>query len=124
MENSEIFVGLDLGTTKIDIIVGRRNEHGKIEILGYGKSESIGIMRGVVVLVVVAGSFRRRRQKTFRPLEARTRRGFIALNAATPSLGVTFAEHSVCRNLVVIRIAHVIGAVHECAAHRFGYQMN
>jgi len=48
MENSEIFVGLDLGTTKIDIIVGRRNEHGKIEILGYGKSESIGIMRGVV----------------------------------------------------------------------------
>lgn len=48
MENSEIFVGLDLGTTKIAAIVGRRNEHGKIEILGYGKSESIGIMRGVV----------------------------------------------------------------------------
>jgi len=48
MENSEIFVGLDLGTTKIAVIVGKRNEHGKIEILGYGKSESIGIMRGVV----------------------------------------------------------------------------
>lgn len=48
MESSEIFVGLDLGTTKIAVIVGRRNEYGKIEILGYGKSESIGIMRGVV----------------------------------------------------------------------------
>jgi len=48
MENSEIFVGLDLGTTKIAAIVGRSNEHGKIEILGYGKAESIGIMRGVV----------------------------------------------------------------------------
>ena len=48
MESSEIFVGLDLGTTKIAAIVGKRNEHGKIEILGYGKSESIGIIRGVV----------------------------------------------------------------------------
>jgi cell division protein FtsA len=28
--------------------VGRRNEHGKIEILGYGKTQSIGVRRGVV----------------------------------------------------------------------------
>ncbi len=45
---SEIIVGLDIGTTKIACIVGRRNEFGKIEILGYGKSESIGVKRGVV----------------------------------------------------------------------------
>jgi len=45
---SEIIVGLDIGTTKIACIVGRRNEYGKIEILGYGKSESIGVKRGVV----------------------------------------------------------------------------
>lgn len=48
MENSEIVVGLDIGTTKIACIVGRRNEHGKFEILGMGKSESIGVTRGVV----------------------------------------------------------------------------
>ncbi|MDD3877404.1 MAG: cell division protein FtsA [Bacteroidales bacterium] len=48
METSDIFVGLDLGTTKIAAIVGRKNENGKIEILGYGKAESIGIHRGVV----------------------------------------------------------------------------
>ncbi|MBN2616562.1 MAG: cell division protein FtsA [Bacteroidales bacterium] len=47
MEN-EIIVGLDIGTTKIACIVGRRNEYGKIEILGYGKTESIGVKRGVV----------------------------------------------------------------------------
>lgn len=47
MEN-EIIVGLDIGTTKIACIVGRKNEFGKIEILGYGKSESIGVKRGVV----------------------------------------------------------------------------
>ncbi|HHL57377.1 MAG TPA: cell division protein FtsA, partial [Bacteroidetes bacterium] len=45
---SEIIVGLDIGTTKIACIVGRRNEYGKIEILGYGKTESIGVKRGVV----------------------------------------------------------------------------
>jgi len=47
MEN-EIIVGLDIGTTKIACIVGRKNEFGKIEILGYGKTESIGVKRGVV----------------------------------------------------------------------------
>jgi cell division protein FtsA len=48
MESSEIIVGLDIGTTKIATIVGQRNEHGKIEILGFGRSESIGVKRGVV----------------------------------------------------------------------------
>jgi cell division protein FtsA len=48
MENSAIIVGLDIGTTKICAIVGKKNEFGKIEILGMGKSESLGVMRGVV----------------------------------------------------------------------------
>lgn len=48
MMNSEIIVGLDIGTTKIACLVGRRLESGKIEILGYGKSESLGVSRGVV----------------------------------------------------------------------------
>ncbi len=48
MKTSEIIVGLDIGTTKIAVIVGRRNEYGKIEILGYGKTPSIGVKRGVV----------------------------------------------------------------------------
>jgi cell division protein FtsA len=38
MKTSEIIVGLDIGTTKIAVIVGRKNEYGKIEILGYGKT--------------------------------------------------------------------------------------
>ncbi|HCA82169.1 MAG TPA: cell division protein FtsA, partial [Flavobacteriales bacterium] len=48
MESPEIIVGLDIGTTKIACLVGRKNEHGKIEILGVGKSESVGVTRGVV----------------------------------------------------------------------------
>ncbi len=49
MDPSKVFiVGLDIGTTKIAAIVGQRAEHGKISILGYGKTESIGVKRGVV----------------------------------------------------------------------------
>ncbi len=47
-KNSPIVVGLDIGTTKICAIVGRRSEYGKIEVLGIGKAESAGVTRGVV----------------------------------------------------------------------------
>jgi len=45
---SKIIVGLDIGTTKIACFVGTKNEHGKIEILSMGKSESLGVSRGMV----------------------------------------------------------------------------
>lgn len=45
---SKIIVGLDIGTTKIACFVGKKNEHGKIEILSMGKSESLGVVRGMV----------------------------------------------------------------------------
>lgn len=45
---TEIVVGLDIGTTKIACIVGKRTEHGKIEIVSLGKFESVGVTRGVV----------------------------------------------------------------------------
>src|SRR5690554_2331811 len=47
MENN-IAVGLDIGTTKIVAMIGRKNEYGKVEILGIGKSKSLGVHRGVV----------------------------------------------------------------------------
>lgn len=47
-KNQPIVVGLDIGTTKICVIVGRRSKNGKIEILGLGKAESAGVTRGVV----------------------------------------------------------------------------
>lgn len=45
---SKVIVGLDIGTTKIACFVGRKNEHGKIEILSMGKTESLGVARGIV----------------------------------------------------------------------------
>ncbi|MGC1515393.1 MAG: cell division protein FtsA [Maribacter sp.] len=48
MEQTNYSVGLDIGTTKIVAIIGKQNEYGKIEILGIGKSKSLGVHRGVV----------------------------------------------------------------------------
>ena len=46
--NNEIVVALDIGTTKIIAMAGRKDVHGKLEILGIGKVESVGVIRGVV----------------------------------------------------------------------------
>ncbi len=48
METDKIVVGLDIGTTKICAVVGRKNEYGKLEILGMGKADSDGVIRGIV----------------------------------------------------------------------------
>jgi len=44
-----IIVGLDIGTTKIAAIAGRKNEYGKLEILGFGKANSNGVQHGQVL---------------------------------------------------------------------------
>jgi cell division protein FtsA len=50
MNNEQpIIVGLDIGTTKIAVIAGRKNEYGKLEILGFGKANSNGVKHGQVL---------------------------------------------------------------------------
>ncbi len=48
MEQGKYSIGLDIGTTKIVAIIGKENEYGKIEVLGIGRSKSLGVHRGVV----------------------------------------------------------------------------
>ena len=48
MEENNIAVGLDIGTTKIAAMVGRKDAYGKMEVLGTGKAKSLGVHRGVV----------------------------------------------------------------------------
>ncbi|MBX2990748.1 MAG: cell division protein FtsA [Bacteroidetes bacterium] len=43
-----IIVGLDIGTTKVCAVVAGMDEHGRINILGVGRAQSDGIVRGVV----------------------------------------------------------------------------
>ena len=49
MSEPVYIVGLDIGTTKIACIVGEKDSNGKIKILGYGKAESTGVKRGMVI---------------------------------------------------------------------------
>ncbi|HRW63720.1 MAG TPA: cell division protein FtsA [Bacteroidales bacterium] len=50
MSHKEEFIAaIDIGTTKIVAIVGKRKENGKIEILGMSKTPSKGVKRGVVL---------------------------------------------------------------------------
>jgi cell division protein FtsA len=50
MNNEQpIIVGLDTGTTKIAAIAGRKNEYGKLEILGFGRANSNGVKHGQVL---------------------------------------------------------------------------
>lgn len=44
-----VIVGLDIGTTKVVAIAGRKNEYGKLEVLGFGRAESAGVSHGVVM---------------------------------------------------------------------------
>ena len=52
MSEGKIIVGLDIGTTKVACIVGRKANNGKIEILGCGKTISTGVRRGEVINIV------------------------------------------------------------------------
>ena len=47
--NQPIIVGLDIGTTKVVAIAGRKNEFGKLEILGFGEAKSNGVQHGMVL---------------------------------------------------------------------------
>ena len=46
--NAPIIVGIDIGTTKISVMIGRKDQFDKLEILGMGKAISGGVLRGIV----------------------------------------------------------------------------
>ena len=44
-----IVVGLDIGTTKVACVVGERNGHGGVDVVGIGTHPSTGLRKGVVI---------------------------------------------------------------------------
>ncbi|PID89732.1 MAG: cell division protein FtsA [Bacteroidia bacterium] len=49
MNQEKIVAAIDIGTTKIVAMVGKKNKQGQLEILGVGKANSTGVKRGVVL---------------------------------------------------------------------------
>ncbi len=50
-ENKDIIVSLDIGTTKICCLIAKKLDNEKIDILGVGMAQSIGLLRGVIANV-------------------------------------------------------------------------
>ncbi len=46
--NSDLIVGLDIGTSKVLAIVGEINPHGELEVIGVGHHPTRGLRKGVV----------------------------------------------------------------------------
>ncbi len=49
LESNDIVVGLDIGTTKICAIVGKKTPEGEIKIIGIGQTPSRGLRKGIVI---------------------------------------------------------------------------
>jgi cell division protein FtsA len=49
MSDERVFVGLDIGTTKIAAVVARLDEYNTLNIAGVGNSPSHGLRRGVII---------------------------------------------------------------------------
>jgi cell division protein FtsA len=47
--SEDLIVGLDIGTTKVCVIIGGYNDSGQLEIIGVGTTPSRGLRRGVVI---------------------------------------------------------------------------
>jgi cell division protein FtsA len=48
MDSNDVYVGLDIGTTKVACIIATRSESGLLEVVGVGKCNSIGLRKGVM----------------------------------------------------------------------------
>ncbi|MDD7416799.1 MAG: cell division protein FtsA [Treponemataceae bacterium] len=46
---SNLFVGLDIGTCNVRVVIGEHDENGRFEIIGVGEAPSTGLSRGVIV---------------------------------------------------------------------------
>lgn len=53
--DKKIIVGLDIGTTKIACFIGERRGEDQVRIIGFGKTESVGVERGIVLNIKDTG---------------------------------------------------------------------
>jgi cell division protein FtsA len=49
MQKSNIVIGLDIGTTKVCVVVAEKDDVGKLNVLGKGRANSDGLQRATVV---------------------------------------------------------------------------
>ncbi|MGI8783315.1 MAG: cell division protein FtsA [Acidobacteriota bacterium] len=82
-KRTNTIAAIDVGTTKICAIVGRRDEGGALKILGHGFSESQGLRKGVVVnLAETVRSIRRSVDEAEARAEVPIQRVYVGVGGA------------------------------------------
>jgi cell division ATPase FtsA len=56
MASSDLMVGLEIGTSKICVVVGEGRPDGTIKILGVGQAPSRGVRKGEIVVRISRAS--------------------------------------------------------------------
>lgn len=52
VENSKVFAAIDIGTTKVFTVIGKKADDGRVEILGHGIAPCTGVHKGVIENVI------------------------------------------------------------------------
>jgi len=48
LKKGDYMIGLDIGTTKISVMIGKKDQYNKLEIMAMGRAVSNGVSRGIV----------------------------------------------------------------------------
>ncbi len=48
MDTNKVVAAVDVGTSKVVVVIGRLNQHKQVELIGWGKSSARGLVRGEV----------------------------------------------------------------------------
>ncbi len=51
-DKEKMVVGIDVGTTKIAVFIGKKDENGNVKIIGMGRTDSVGVEHGEVKNIV------------------------------------------------------------------------
>jgi cell division protein FtsA len=49
MKQDNVYVGLDIGTTKVCAVIVKKNADDSLDVIGVGKAPSVGLRKGVVI---------------------------------------------------------------------------
>lgn len=98
MARGDTIVGLDVGSTKVVVIVGEVGSDGQLQVVGFGVVPSVGIRRGIVIdientVCSIEGAIERAEQMSGRPIEG----GY---------LGITGTSVSSLNNCGVVAVAN------------------
>ncbi len=83
MKSDEILVGLDVGSTTVRVVVGKREENSPPSIIGVGEAPSNGIRKGVIIDIEEAvSSISTALEKAERMTGISTEHAVVAVNGA------------------------------------------